>query len=71
MAPVSFGWPGPPHSIAPEPDSARRVRDGEPADIRDPAAYPILAVCITCGLPIRCERWLRSAWYHAEPEIRD
>ena len=57
------------HEAIPERRSARRVRDGQPADLRNPAHYPVTAVCQVCGRRIRCERWLRAEWYHlpAEP----
>jgi hypothetical protein len=57
------------HEIIPEPGSARRVRDGEPADLTLPTHYPVAAFCKTCGRPIRTERWLLADWYHTEPEI--
>ena len=64
------GLPGPAyatsHEIIPEPGSARRVRDGEPADLRNPHHYPAEAVCLTCGQPIRCERWFLSEWRHID-----
>jgi hypothetical protein len=55
------------HEIVPERGSSCRERDREPADLRNPAHYPITAVCKVCGQPIRCERWLRAEWRH----IRD
>jgi len=55
------------HEIIPEPGSVRRVRDGELADLRNPAHYPVVAVCMTCGQPIRTERWLLSGWRHLKP----
>ena len=54
------------HEIIPEPGTARRVRDGQPADLRNPTDYPVTAVCKTCGRPIRAERWLLAAWYHTD-----
>jgi hypothetical protein len=56
------------HRITPKRGSARRVRDGRPADLRNPAHYPVTAVCLVCGQPIRCERWLRAEWRHIEKE---
>ena len=56
------------HEIIPRPGSARRVRNGEPADLRNPAHYPAEAVCMICDLPIRTERWLLSEWRHIAPE---
>jgi hypothetical protein len=54
------------HEIIPEHGSARRERDGEPASITRPTDYPILAVCLTCRQPIRCEGWLLGEWAHIE-----
>ena len=56
------------HEIVPEPGSARRVRDGQPADLTRPSDYPVKAVCKTCGRPIRTERWLLAEWRHVAPE---
>ena len=56
------------HEIVPEPGSALRVRDGEPADLTRPSDYPVKAVCKTCGRPIRTERWLLAEWGHVAPE---
>ena len=52
------------HEIIPEPGTVRRVRGGKPADLTNPAHYPVTATCKTCGQPVRCDRWLRSRWYH-------
>jgi hypothetical protein len=54
------------HEIIPQPGSARRVRDGEPASLLDPRDYPIEALCLECGQPIRCERWFLGGWAHIE-----
>jgi hypothetical protein len=56
------------HEIIPEPGSALRVRDGEPADLTKPSHYPVVAVCLACGRPIRTERWLLAEWRHIAPE---
>jgi hypothetical protein len=56
------------HEITPEPGTARRVRDGQPADLLNPAHYPAIAVCKVCGRRIRCERWLLSEWRHIETD---
>ena len=55
------------HRITPLAGSARRVRDGEPADLLRPSDYPVTAVCKPCGQPIRTERWLLSEWRHIAP----
>ena len=57
------------HEVIPEIGSARRVRDGQPAALTNPTDYPMTAVCLTCGQPIRCDRWLLGDWYHSEREI--
>ena len=56
------------HEITPKPGTPRRVRDGEPASLLNPADYPVEAVCIVCGEPIRTERWLLAEWRHIAPE---
>jgi hypothetical protein len=56
------------HEITPKPGTARRVRDGEPASLLNPADYPAEAICIVCGQPIRTERWLLAEWRHIAPE---
>lgn len=48
--------------------SARRVRDGLPADLRDPCDYPAEALCLVCGQPIRCDRFYLAEWRHIAPE---
>jgi hypothetical protein len=54
------------HEIVPQIGTARRVRDGQPASITRPSDYPVLAVCMTCGREIRCDRWLMAEWRHLE-----
>ena len=56
------------HRITPLAGSARRVRDGELADLLRPSDYPVTAICKACGQPIRTERWLLSEWRHIAPE---
>ena len=43
------------HDITPVKGSARQL-DGTPADLTRPSHYPIEALCLECGRPIRCER---------------
>jgi hypothetical protein len=57
------------HGIVPRKGSARRVRNGQPADLRNPAHYPVTAVCQVCRRRIHCERWLRAEWYHLPDEL--
>jgi hypothetical protein len=60
------------HAITPLKGSARRIRDGQLADLTRLADYPVEAVCLECGQPIRCERWLiigarpAGGWVHVE-----
>ena len=56
------------HETIPEPGTARRIRDGQPADLRNPAHYPVTAVCVVCKRPVRCQRWLLAEWVHTGPE---
>ena len=56
------------HDITPAIGSARRVRDGKPADLTRPTHYPVTAVCMICGQSVRCERWLLAEWRHTGPE---
>ena len=56
------------HEITPKPGTARRVRDGEPASLLNPADYPVEAICIVCGQPIRTERYYLAEWRHIAPE---
>ena len=56
------------HAITPLAGSARRVRDGELADLLRPSDYHVTAICKACGQPIRTERWLLSEWYHVQTE---
>jgi len=56
------------HEIIPKPGTARSVRSGEPADLKNPLDYPVQAVCLVCGQPIRTERWLLAEWRHIAPE---
>jgi hypothetical protein len=52
------------HEVLPDPGTARRVRDGQPADLLNPAHYPVRAVCRTCGEPARIERFYLGEWRH-------
>lgn len=53
------------HEITPARGSARQL-DGTPADLTRPSHYPVEALCLVCGQPIRCERWFLSGWEHIE-----
>jgi hypothetical protein len=54
------------HAITPLAGSARRVRDGELADLTNPLDYPAEAVCAACDQPIRIERYFLAEWRHIE-----
>jgi hypothetical protein len=54
----------PGHDITPVKGSARRVRDGTPADLTSLLGYPAEALCLECGQPIRTERYWFSKWIH-------
>jgi hypothetical protein len=56
------------HDITPKPGTVRSVRSGEPADLKNPLDYPVEAVCLVSGQPIRTERWLLAEWRHIAPE---
>jgi hypothetical protein len=51
------------HGIIPVKGSARQL-DGTRADLTRPSHYPVEAVCLECGQPIRCERWFLGGWEH-------
>jgi hypothetical protein len=53
------------HDITPVRGSARQL-DGTPADLTRPMSYPVEALCLECGQPIRCERWFLCSWVHIE-----
>jgi hypothetical protein len=56
------------HEIVPRPGTARRVRDGQPADLTRPSDHPVTAVCKACGRRIRCDRFYLAEWYHLPDE---
>jgi hypothetical protein len=53
------------HAITPVRGSARRV-DGTPADLMNPRDYPVEALCLECGGPIRTEQFYSPGWDHIE-----
>jgi hypothetical protein len=53
------------HDPAPLPGSCRQL-DGSEPDLSRPSHYPVEAVCLICGQPVRCERWFRAPWRHVE-----
>ena len=56
------------HRIEPARGTARRVRDGKPADLPDSRHYPVTARCATCGRDIRLERLMFADWFHLPAE---
>ncbi len=53
------------HPITPVMGSARRL-DGTTADLMDPRDYPVEAVCLECGHPVRSEWMFLAGWSHVE-----
>jgi hypothetical protein len=53
------------HDITPVKGSARQL-DGNSANLTRPSHYPVEALCLECGQPIRCERWFLGGWVHIE-----
>ena len=53
------------HDITPVKGSVRQL-DGTPADLCKPLDYPVEALCLECGRPIRCERWFTGEWVHID-----
>ena len=53
------------HDITPVKGSARKL-DSTPADLTKPLDYPVEAICLVCGRPIREERWFLGEWRHIE-----
>jgi hypothetical protein len=51
------------HEITPVRGSARKL-DGTRADLTRPMDYPVEALCVECGRPVRCDRWLLAEWRH-------
>ena len=54
------------HAITALAGSARRVRDGELADLTSPLDYPAEATCLECGQPVRIERFYLGEWRHID-----
>jgi hypothetical protein len=44
----------------------RHVEDGQAASLLNPAHYPVEALCLECGQPVRCERYYLAEWRHIE-----
>ena len=58
------------HAITPVRGSARQL-DGTPADLLNPADYPVEAICLECGQPVRCAQYFHLGtacpdWIHIE-----
>lgn len=52
------------HEAMPDPDSGVRGLDGDPASLLNPGDYPVITICLRCGQPVRCEKWLMGEWVH-------
>jgi hypothetical protein len=56
------------HAITPLLGSARRL-GGAHANLLDSRHYPVEALCLECGRPVRCERYIAIGdddWIHIE-----
>jgi hypothetical protein len=53
------------HEIFPVPGTVARL-DGTPASLLDLSAYPVVAMCETCGGKVRSENYLLAPWVHTE-----
>jgi hypothetical protein len=54
-----------PHDITPVKGSGRQL-DGTLADLTRPMDFPVEALRLVCGLPIRCERWFLVEFRHID-----
>lgn len=52
------------HAITPKLGTVTRERDGKPGDLMNRDDYPVLAVCVVCERPVRCERMYLAEWVH-------
>jgi hypothetical protein len=48
-----------------------RDKNGEPTSGLHPSDFPVTAVCLECGLPVRCEHYYFAEWHHVIPPQRD
>jgi hypothetical protein len=53
------------HEVVPQPGTVQR-EDGQPGSVLRPLHYPLVAVCLACGRPVRCERYFLADWYHLD-----
>ena len=53
------------HVIVPKPGTVR-TPTGKPASLLRPMDYPVVAECMECGQPVRCERYFLADWYHID-----
>jgi hypothetical protein len=51
------------HDITPRLGTAYTLT-GLRASLLEPGDYPVEAVCLECGRPIRCEQYFHGEWYH-------
>jgi hypothetical protein len=54
------------HAITPQYLSMRD-KNGEPTSGLSPFDFPVTAVCLECGLPVRCESYFFAEWRHTVP----
>lgn len=55
------------HAITPQKDTAYTVT-GLKADLLDPRDYPVEAVCLECGRPVRRNKYMFAEWFHFQRE---
>jgi hypothetical protein len=55
------------HDITPAPGTIVREADGQPGNLLAVFDYPMLAVCLVCGQPVRIERKFLCEWEHVSP----
>lgn len=53
------------HQAVPVAESWRSERTGQAADMLDPGAYPLAAVCQACGGAIRLRVLAQMEWEHS------
>ena len=59
------------HAITPQLGTVYQP-NGLRADLNDPRDYPVEAVCVECGRPVRRDTWATNdRWYHFDREPAD
>jgi hypothetical protein len=59
------------HDITPRSGTIHRAITGDPTNGLSPLEYPLVAICLECGCPIRLERFLFSNWQHSSTKPID